>query len=97
MQRSPQRSYCRIGELRNTVQHFAAPHEDYCAEVFRYLCYVADPVLNHFWDVRVFEAIVEGWDEQDSYLFDEEPWIEDALKNCDIEYNRWIPTPDVRR
>ena len=86
-------TYRRIGELRNAVQHFAVPEEDYRCEVLSYICRVAEPVFQRFWNVGVFRVIVDGWDEQDSYLFTEEPWVKEAIEKCEIEFSGWVPTP----
>ena len=87
-------AYKAMGELRNAVQHFAVPNVDYRKRVLEYLCYVADPILQHFWSTEVFRAIVDSWDEQDDYLFFEEPVVKDALEESGVAYGGWVPTPD---
>lgn len=87
-------TYRRVGELRNSIQHFAAPQADYPCEVLSYICRVAEPVFRKFWNVGVFRVIVDGWDEQDSYLFSEEPLVKEAIEECGIEFSGWVPTPN---
>ena len=90
-------TYNRIGDLRNAIQHFAVQQANYRCEVLSYICQVAEPVFQHFWDVGVFRVIVDGWSDQDSYLFDDEPWVKEAIEECGIEFSGWVPTPENRR
>ncbi|MGH9960228.1 MAG: hypothetical protein ACREBC_24410 [Pyrinomonadaceae bacterium] len=90
-------TYRRIGELRNAVQHLAVPNANYASLVLSYLSYVADPILREFWSMEVFRVIYENWGEDDYYLFQEEPWLKDALETNGIQYDGWIPTPETTR
>lgn len=89
--------YKEMGALRNAIMHFSVPDEDYLNHVLSYLCNVVDPILRKFWGTQIFQEIVDGWDEQDYYLFDEEPLIQDALEECGIVFDGWIPSPDSPR
>lgn len=89
--------YNDMGDLRNTIMHFTVPNKDYRSHVLSYLCNVVDPVLRKFWGTQIFQEVIAGWDEQDYYLFDEEPWIPNALEECGIHYDGWIPSPDSPR
>ena len=86
-------TYRRIGELRNAIQHFAVQEADYRFEVLSYICQVAEPVFQRFCNVGAFRVIVDGWGDQDSYLFSEEPWVKEAIEACGIEFPGWVPTP----
>ncbi len=83
-------AYEKMGHLRNAIQHLAVPNLDFCAEVLRYLCRVADPVLRRFWGTQVFKEISNRWDEQDDYVF-RENIIRDALEAANIEFEGWLP------
>lgn len=87
--------YEEVGALRNTVQHFVVPEADYARLVLTYLCRVADPILRHFWNLQVFQEIYDKWGEDDYYLFRDEPWFADALKEHGVEYDGWLPTPET--
>lgn len=88
--------YLELGRIRNAIQHFVVEDVDFKCLVLSYLCTVVDPVLQRFWGIGVFEAIVESWDQEDSYMFDDDPYVLDALDDCKISFSGWVPHPGNR-
>ncbi|MDK2940484.1 MAG: hypothetical protein PWQ51_2649 [Methanolobus sp.] len=74
--------YYDFGKLRNTIQHLAVPDIDLSEETFKFVFYVIEPLIEHFWKTNVFLNLEE--DVTAEYLIE-------ALIDRNIEINGWIP------